>query len=117
MGELVKVLRKAFPNAPIVTSGYDNVDSVKKLLAPKAEGSSMQVQPSSIKTIVPKADLETQLAKAQKQLADIIKSIEGKGQSKEQMQAQIRSLENEIDDLAERIANASWWCPGNEITN
>lgn len=112
---LVKMLKAAFTNCPIVTSGYNNVDSVKKLLVPVEEPNCFAVKPDAIKTITPKADLETQLAQTQAKLAEVMKAMEGKDSAKVDIKAQIASLEGEIDDMTERIANAGWWCPGPEI--
>lgn len=113
--ELVKVLKAAFPNCPVVTSGYENVDGVKKLLVPVGEETSFGVKPTEIKTITPKADLETQLKQTQAQLAKIMAAIDGQDSTKQGFQDEISSLEDQIDALTERITNAGWWCPWDEV--
>merc|ERR1712113_1000832 len=113
--ELVTVLRAAFPNCPVVTSGYENIDSVLKLMVPAEESHAFVVKPQAIKTIIPKADLETQLEHTRAQLAAVTKAIASKGRTKEDINNQLADLETEVDDLQERITNAGWWCPGAEI--
>lgn len=113
--ELVKLLKAAFANCPVVTSGYDNVDSVKKLLVPVEETHSFVIKPDAIKTITPKADLESQLKQTQAKLAAVMKVIESKGSTEVDIKAELERLDEEIDSLTERITNAGWWCPFAEI--
>lgn len=113
--ELVKTLRGAFTNCPVVTSGYDNVDSVKRLLVPCEEEPSFSVTPDVIKVVIPKADLETQLTQTRTKLAEVVKTLQGKESTESDIKRQIDDLDAEIDSLNERIANAGWWCPWPEI--
>merc|ERR1719367_2063467 len=92
--EVVVTLRKAFPGCPIVTAGYGNIENVANLLVASRTETPFKVEPEEIKTIKPKADLETQLRQLQQQIAKM-ESMLSSATKPEHMQSEINDLEDQ----------------------
>lgn len=106
--DLVKMVRIAFSRCPIVTSGYDNIDSVKKWLSPMDESPVGTVKPLNIQSISP--DEDSQFPPCLDELRAALAKIQEDSTFKDQQDMEIAQLELQLDDISEIIENV-WWNP------